>query len=44
MVTYDQYDQPDYFYDTDIPGTGSSRLRFIQKPLQKLKRSKKDNQ
>jgi preprotein translocase subunit SecY len=42
MVTYDQYDQPDYFYDTDIPGTGSSRLRFIQKPLEKLKRSKKD--
>lgn len=41
MVTYDQYDQPDYFYDTDIPGTGSSRLRFVQKPLQKLKKTRK---
>ena len=28
MVTYDQYEQADYFYDTDVPGTGSRRLRF----------------
>lgn len=42
MVTYDQYDQPDYFYDTDVPGTGATRLRFAQKPLQKLKRAKKE--
>lgn len=41
MVTYDQYDQPDYFYDTDVPGTGSTRLNFVRQPLQKLKRSKK---
>jgi preprotein translocase subunit SecY len=41
MVTYDQYDQPDYFYDTDIPGTASSRLAFVKKPLSRLKASKK---
>jgi preprotein translocase subunit SecY len=43
MVTYDQYEQPDYFYDADIPGTGSTRLSFIKKPLAKLKRSKKSD-
>lgn len=31
MVTYDQYEQADYFYDTDIPGTGSRRLRFLKR-------------
>jgi preprotein translocase subunit SecY len=41
MVTYDQYDQPDYFYDTDVPGTGSTRLNFIKRPLSKLKVPKK---
>lgn len=33
MVTYDQYSQPDFFYDTDISGAGAppggARLRFI---------------
>lgn len=29
MVTYDQYEQTDYFYDTDVPGTASRRLRFL---------------
>jgi preprotein translocase subunit SecY len=32
MVTYDQYEQPDFFYDADTPAlaaTGASRLRFI---------------
>ena len=32
MVTYDQYQQPDFFYDTDVPldaATGARRLRFI---------------
>ncbi|TXG77053.1 preprotein translocase subunit SecY [Patescibacteria group bacterium] len=29
MVTYDQYEQADYFYDSDVPGTGSRRLRFL---------------
>ncbi len=41
MVTYDQYDQPDYFYEPDVPGTGSSRLAFAKKPFQKLKKPKK---
>jgi preprotein translocase subunit SecY len=43
MVTYDQYEQPDYFYEPDVPGTASSRLSFIKKPLQKFKKSKKDD-
>ncbi|HUD06884.1 MAG TPA: preprotein translocase subunit SecY [Candidatus Saccharimonadales bacterium] len=32
MVTYDQYEQPDFFYDADnalLASTGASRLRFI---------------
>lgn len=32
MVTYDQYEQPDFFYDTSVPieaATGGRRLRFI---------------
>ncbi len=32
MVTYDQYEQPDYFYDSSEPAqaaTGGRRLRFI---------------
>ncbi len=32
MVTYDQYSQPDYFYDSSTPAeaaTGARRLRFI---------------
>ena len=31
MVTYDQYEQPDFFYDTSVPAdaaTGGRRLRF----------------
>jgi preprotein translocase subunit SecY len=38
MVTYDQYDQPDYFYDTPSPGlagTGARTLRFL--PLRRRK-------
>jgi preprotein translocase subunit SecY len=32
MVTYDQYQQPDFFYDSDVPldaATGAKRLRFL---------------
>lgn len=32
MVTYDQYEQPDFFYDQNIPAdaaTGGRRLRFL---------------
>ncbi len=33
MVTYDQYEQPDFFYDSnETPGTGARRLRW---PLKK---------
>ncbi len=38
MVTYDQYEQPDYFYDTPSPGlagTGARYLRFL--PLRRRK-------
>ncbi len=32
MVTYDQYEQPDFFYETAKPeGTGARRLRFMPK-------------
>lgn len=36
MVTYDQYEQPDFFYDTSVPAdaaTGAKRLRFVPKSL-----------
>jgi preprotein translocase subunit SecY len=29
MITYDQYEAPEYFYEDGVPGTGSRRLRFI---------------
>ena len=45
MVTYDQYSQPDYFYDGggDIVGaaTGGQRLRFGRKLLGRGKKTKK---
>jgi preprotein translocase subunit SecY len=40
MVTYDQYSQPDFFYDVGVPldaATGARRLRF----LPRIKRNKK---
>ncbi len=44
MVTYDQYEQPDFFYDQSEPvlaATGAKRLRFIPRvKLPKLKRKK----
>lgn len=42
MVTYDQYEQPDFFYDQDEPvlaATGARRLRFL--PGRKNKTDKK---
>lgn len=38
MVTYDQYSQPDFFYDTSIPAeaaTGARRLRFLRRKKSK---------
>lgn len=29
MITYDQYEQPDYFYEDAVPGTAARRLRFV---------------
>lgn len=43
MVTYDQYEQPDFFYDADTPAlaaTGASRLRFIPR-RSKINKDKK---
>ncbi len=43
MVTYDQYEQPDFFYDTDEPaqaGTGARRLKFVPR-LGRRKSTKK---
>lgn len=43
MITYDQYEEPDFFYETGVPGTGDRRLRFIPRVPKKLKRSKKSS-
>jgi preprotein translocase subunit SecY len=29
MITYDQYEAPEYFYEDATPGTASRRLRFL---------------
>jgi preprotein translocase subunit SecY len=31
MITYDQYEEPDYFYEDSVGGTGSRRLRLNPK-------------
>jgi len=42
MVTYDQYEQPDFFYDADVvPGTAAKKLRFGQRLLRRGKTAKK---
>lgn len=45
MITYDQYEEPDFFYESGTPGTGDRRLRFVPRPglPKRLKRNKKDN-
>lgn len=43
MVTYDQYDQPDFFYDVSTPSdaaSGARRLRFLPKKSVKKDRKK----
>jgi preprotein translocase subunit SecY len=38
MVTYDQYEQPDFFYDTSVPAeaaTGAKRLRYLPRRTKK---------
>jgi preprotein translocase subunit SecY len=43
MVTYDQYEQPDFFYEADDPAlaaTGGRRLKFI--PHRSARKSKKE--
>lgn len=44
MVTYDQYAEPDFFYDAETAadaGTGGRRLRFGQRLLNRAKTGKK---
>jgi len=44
MVTYDQYAQPDYFYEPETPveaATGARRLRFLPSPKKDDKASTK---
>ncbi len=44
MVTYDQYEQPDFFYDQDQPAlaaSGARRLRFIPRFSRNVKTDKK---
>lgn len=41
MITYDQYEQPDYFYEPGSAGTaamGARRLRFIPRPTLRKKK------
>ena len=39
MVNYDQYEQPDFFYDeSSVPGTGARRLRFLPRRRQNKQR------
>ena len=43
MVTYDQYQQPDFFYDSSTPldaATGGRRLRFIPRRNKQDKKTK----
>ena len=41
MVTYDQYEQPDFFYDEDAPpGTAAKKLRFGQRFLRRKPRDR----
>ena len=45
MLTYDQYEQPDFFYDASEPvmaATGASRLRYIPRLKGKILRKKSD--
>lgn len=45
MLTYDQYEQPDFFYDSSEPlmaATGASRLRFIPRLKGKIIKKKSD--
>lgn len=39
MITYDQYEQPDYFYEDSPPGTAAKKLRF--RPSIRLRPKKK---
>ena len=41
MVTYDQYDQPDFFYEFSPPATAARVLRFLPKRSNNKKSSKK---
>jgi hypothetical protein len=41
MVTYDQYSQPDFFYEPETPAdaaTGGSRLKFGRHLLRRSKK------
>jgi hypothetical protein len=46
MVTYDQYDQPDYFYDNDTPENDKKggKLKQLISGRRKNKSSSKDNE
>jgi hypothetical protein len=41
MVTYDQYEQPDYFYEPTVAGTAARRLRWVPRLPRLKRRSKK---
>lgn len=40
MITYDQYEEPDYFYEDFPPGNAAKRLRFSNRLLKRAKNKK----
>lgn len=40
MITYDQYEQPDYFYEDFPPGNAAKKLRFSTRLMQRGKNKK----
>jgi preprotein translocase subunit SecY len=44
MVTYDQYSEPDFFYDAEIPGLNAVAQRRLRLPsIDRLRRKSKDS-
>jgi len=44
MVTYDQYSQPDFFYESEPPGVGSLGAKSLAyRPWRRLRRKAKSD-
>ena len=42
MITYDQYEEPDFFYEPGVPGTAEKRLKVRPRVPRIVRRRKKD--